>query len=85
MLAERAAAEAGERPRTIAGPIVLNAANEVAVAAFLERRLSFTGIAEVVEASLDRLGATVVASLDDVYACDAEARRVATEVMAGRA
>ena len=85
MLAEREAAEAGEGPRTIAGPIVLNAANEVAVAAFLERRLSFTGIAEVVEASLDRLGATAVASLDDVYACDAEARRVAAEVMAERA
>ena len=85
MLAEREAAEAGEGPRTIAGPIVLNAANEVAVAAFLERRLSFTGIAEVVEASLDRLGAAVVASLDDVYACDAEARRAATEVVAARA
>ncbi len=85
MLAERDAAEAGEGPRTIAGPIVLNAANEVAVAAFLERRLSFTGIAEVVEASLERLGATAVASLDDVYACDAEARRVAAEVMAARA
>jgi 1-deoxy-D-xylulose-5-phosphate reductoisomerase len=85
MLAEREAAQAGEGPRTIAGPIVLNAANEVAVAAFLERRLSFPGIAEVVEASLELLGAAPVASLDDVYARDAEARRVATEVITERA
>ncbi len=38
-----------------AAPIVLNAANEVAVAAFLDRRIGFLGIAEVVEASLERL------------------------------
>jgi 1-deoxy-D-xylulose-5-phosphate reductoisomerase len=85
MEAERAAAQAGEGPRTVAGPIVLNAANEVAVAAFLDRRLSFVDVAEVVEASLDRLGAAAVTSLDDVYVCDAEARRVAAEVMAARA
>ena len=60
MLAEREAAAAGAGPRTVAAPIVLNAANEVAVAAFLEGRLSFLGIAEVVEASLDRLGDTAV-------------------------
>ena len=83
MLAEREAAAAGAGPRTVAAPIVLNAANEVAVAAFLEGRLSFLGIAEVVEASLDRLGDTVVGSLDDVYAVDGEARRVAGEAVAG--
>ena len=83
MLAERRAAAAGAGPRTVAAPIVLNAANEVAVAAFLGGRLSFLGIAEVVEASLDRLGDTAVASLDDVYAVDADARRVAGEVVAG--
>ena len=82
MLAERAAAEAGEGPRTVAGPIVLNAANEVAVAAFLAGGLAFPGIAEVVEASLDRLGAAPVTSLDDVYACDGEARLVAAEAVA---
>ena len=43
MLAEREAAEAGAGPRTVAGPIVLNAANEVAVAAFLDGRLSSSG------------------------------------------
>jgi 1-deoxy-D-xylulose-5-phosphate reductoisomerase len=86
MLAEREAAAAGAGPRTVAAPIVLNAANEVAVAAFLERRLPFLGIAEVVEASLERLGAAPVASLDDVYAADAEARVAgAAAVQAARA
>ena len=64
--------------------MVLNAANEVAVAAFLDRRLSFLGIAEVVEASLDLLGAQTLASLEDVSACDAEARRVAADAVAAR-
>ena len=82
MLAEREAAAAGAGPRTVAAPIVLNAANEVAVEAFLGGRLSFPGIAEVVEASLDRLGDQTVESLDDVYASDAEARRVAAERVA---
>jgi len=85
MVAERAAREAGHGPRTVAAPVVLNAANEVAVAAFLDRRLPFLGIAEVVEASLDRLGADSLASLDDVYAWDADARRVAAEAVAARA
>jgi 1-deoxy-D-xylulose-5-phosphate reductoisomerase len=84
MLAERAAAAAGAGPKTVAAPIVLNAANEVAVEAFLGGRLSFTGIAEVVEASLDRLGDATVASLDDVYAADAEARGVAGEAVTAR-
>ena len=64
---------------------MLNAANEVAVAAFLGGRLSFLGIAEVVEACLDRLGEAAVGSLDDVYTSDAEARRVAGEACAGHA
>jgi 1-deoxy-D-xylulose-5-phosphate reductoisomerase len=84
MLAEREAEATGAGPRTAAAPIVLNAANEVAVAAFLERRLPFLGIAEVVEASLDRLGATTVASLDDVYAVDAESRAVAGAAVQAR-
>jgi 1-deoxy-D-xylulose-5-phosphate reductoisomerase len=83
MRAEREAEAAGAGPRTVAAPIVLNAANEVAVAAFLDGGVSFQGIAEVVEASLDRLGDAVVGSLDDVYAVDGEARRVASEAVAG--
>ena len=78
--AECAAAAKGSRPRTVAAPIVLNAANEVAVAAFLGGALSFPGIARLVERCLERLGAEAVGSLDDVYACDAEARGVAAEL-----
>jgi 1-deoxy-D-xylulose-5-phosphate reductoisomerase len=84
MRAEQQARDAGLGPRTVAAPVVLNAANEVAVAAFLGRRLPFPGIAEVVEAGLDRLGAGALTSLDDVYVCDAEARRVAAEATAAR-
>ncbi len=79
---ERQAAATGDGPRTVAAPAVLNAANEVAVEAFLGGRLSFLGIAEVVEQCLTRLGHERVASLDDVYASDAEARRVAEEAVA---
>ena len=66
-------------PRTVAAPIVLNAANEIAVEAFLAGRLAFLGIAEVVEKCLTWLGDEPVESLDDVYECDAEARRFARE------
>jgi len=65
--------------RTVAAPIVLNAANEVAVQAFLEGRLPFLGIAGVVEKCLTWLGDEPVESVEDVYACDGEARRFARE------
>ena len=65
-----------------AAPIALNAANEVAVQAFLEGRIGFLAIAEVVERVLERRGDGPVASLDDVFGCDAEARRAAGEAVA---
>ncbi|MGH8400769.1 MAG: 1-deoxy-D-xylulose-5-phosphate reductoisomerase [Gammaproteobacteria bacterium] len=61
--------------------VVLNAANEIAVAAFLEERVRFTAIAEIVERTLDRVDETSVATLDAVLACDHEARRIATEAV----
>jgi 1-deoxy-D-xylulose-5-phosphate reductoisomerase len=64
---------------TVAAPIVLNAANEVAVDRFLRGRVPFTSIPGIVENCLAWLGDEPVASLDDVYACDAEARRFAGE------
>ena len=70
--------------RTVAAPIVLNAANEVAVEAFLEGRLPFLGIAEIVEKCLTWLGDEPVENVEDVYACDHEARRFAREAT-GRA
>lgn len=61
-------------------PTLLNAANEVAVAWFLERGLGFLKITEVVEKVLDTVAARPLNSLDDVFASDAEARRAAEEI-----
>jgi 1-deoxy-D-xylulose-5-phosphate reductoisomerase len=58
-------------------PCALNAADEIAVAAFLERRLPFLGIAAVIERVLDRMPRAPLHSIDDVLAADAEARRLA--------
>ena len=55
----------------------LNAANEVAVKAFLDRRLQFLAITAVIEAVLDALPPRPLASLDDVLEADARARRYA--------
>ena len=73
----------GCAPRTVAAPIVLNAANEIAVQAFLDGRIAFLAIPEIVEKCLTWLGDEPVESLEDVYACDEEARRFAREA-AGR-
>jgi len=62
-------------------PCVLNAANEVAVHAFLDGRLGFLGIAEVIERVLDRLGAGVVHSFDSLYDADRQARESAAELV----
>ena len=67
------------REALIAGggaPTVLNAANEIAVAAFLEERIGFLDIAATVERALDRLAGRRIGSLDDVYALDRETRAV---------
>lgn len=63
-------------------PTVLNAANEIAVAAFLDGRHGFLGIAAAVEAALARLGSHAVTSLQDVLALDVEARRVTRQLLA---
>ncbi|WP_163650008.1 1-deoxy-D-xylulose-5-phosphate reductoisomerase [Modicisalibacter sp. 'Wilcox'] len=60
-------------------PAVLNAANEVAVAAFLEGQLGFTAIAEVVETVLEACPAVPADSLEQVLAEDARARRLADQ------
>ena len=64
---------------------ILSAANEVAVEAFLTRRLGFTGIAALVAAVLDRLGPQLADSLGAVLALDAAARRAAHQHLAARA
>jgi 1-deoxy-D-xylulose-5-phosphate reductoisomerase len=63
-------------------PCALNAADEVAVAAFLDHRLPFLGIPEVIERVLSRTPRIKLSSIDDVLAADAEARRLASEQVA---
>jgi 1-deoxy-D-xylulose-5-phosphate reductoisomerase len=78
-LAREAAAAGGTAPCT------LNAANEVAVHAFLRGQLRFLGIAAVIEETLARLPAGRVHSFDSLADADAQARRVATELVAAHA
>jgi len=75
----RLAREAGGAGGT--APCVLNAADEVAVGAFLDGRIPFTAIAEVVERTLDAIPATPPSHFDDLYAVDAEARERARELI----
>lgn len=72
----RQAAEAGG-----AAPCVLNAANEVAVAAFLDGKLPFTAIAVHVEKTMQRLAPPAPVSLDEVIAVDTEARVIAAQML----
>jgi 1-deoxy-D-xylulose-5-phosphate reductoisomerase len=74
-LAREAAAAGGT------APCVLNAANEIAVGAFLDGQLSFTGIAEVIERALSELPAEPVRHFSDLYRADAAARAKATELI----
>ncbi|HLW81703.1 MAG TPA: 1-deoxy-D-xylulose-5-phosphate reductoisomerase [Candidatus Acidoferrales bacterium] len=62
-----------------AAPCALNAADEESVAAFLEGRLAFTGIAEVIGRVLERMPAIALHGMDDVLNADREARRIARE------
>jgi 1-deoxy-D-xylulose-5-phosphate reductoisomerase len=63
-------------------PAVLNAANEVAVAAFLEGKLPYLKIAAAVDAALDRLPSTKAQSLEDVLEFDRQARAIASHWIA---
>ena len=78
-LARQALAEGGARP------ITLNAANEVAVAAFIAGRLRFLDIVAVVGDVLARLSGGEPSSIDDIVAHDGEARRLAGSLIAKRA
>jgi 1-deoxy-D-xylulose-5-phosphate reductoisomerase len=75
----RLAREAGEAGGT--APCVLNAADEVAVAAFLGERLPFAAIPEVIERTLEAMPASPPAHFEDLYAADAEARERARELI----
>lgn len=60
-------------------PAILNAANEVAVQAFLDERIAFTAIAQVVEQALEQCAVHIADRLDTILADDALARAVANE------
>jgi 1-deoxy-D-xylulose-5-phosphate reductoisomerase len=79
----RLAREAGREGGT--APCTLNAANEVAVHAFLTGRLSFVGIPAVIEETLERLPSGPVHSFDALAEADARAREMAGELVAARA
>jgi 1-deoxy-D-xylulose-5-phosphate reductoisomerase len=74
-LAREAAAAGGT------APCVMNAANEVAVAGFLDGQLPFTGIPELIERALDRVPVSQVRHFSDLYRADAEARRHSHELV----
>jgi 1-deoxy-D-xylulose-5-phosphate reductoisomerase len=63
------------------GPCVLNAANEVAVHAFLGGRLPFMGIPAVIEQTLERVPPAGVHSFDSLYQADGDARAIASELV----
>jgi 1-deoxy-D-xylulose-5-phosphate reductoisomerase len=67
------ARKAGEQGGTY--PCAFNAANEVAVSAFLEERLPFLGIAEVVEDALAAVDGSAARDLEELVAADEAARR----------
>jgi 1-deoxy-D-xylulose-5-phosphate reductoisomerase len=75
-LAREAAAAGGT------APCVLNAANEVAVHAFLQGRMGFLGVPAVIEAALERIPPGPVRAFESLYEADREARAVAAELVA---
>jgi 1-deoxy-D-xylulose-5-phosphate reductoisomerase len=79
----RLAGEAAREGGT--APCVLNAANEIAVHAFLEGRLRFLEIPEVIERTLSGLGGEPVLSFESLYEADRQARALAGETVAGLA
>ena len=70
---------AGERGGSY--PCAFNAANEVAVAAFLDGRLPFLGIPEVVEHTLDAADGSPAADVEALHEADREARRLAEQAL----
>ena len=78
-LTRKAIEEGGARPAQ------LNAANEIAVAAFLQKRIGFLDIAAIVEAVLDSYRPHTPTQLADIYAADEEARRIAAQMVERKA
>ena len=60
-------------------PCVLNAANEIMVAAFLKDEISFTAMSDVIERTMEKVSYIVQPTLEDYIASDQEGRRIAKE------
>ena len=71
--------EAGRAGGTM--PCIMNAANEVAVAAFLAGRIHFLDIYAIIERTMEKCGVQKTPTLDDLFAADDEARRVAQDFL----
>jgi len=65
-------------------PCVMNAANEISVDAFLNGRLGFVNIPEVIEATLEKVAFDPMVTIESCFATDKEARRIAKEMVASR-
>jgi 1-deoxy-D-xylulose-5-phosphate reductoisomerase len=63
-------------------PAILNAANEIAVEAFLHERISFTAIPELIEETLGRMTIETADSLETIFAADARARELTATLLA---
>ncbi len=72
-LARHASSEGGDRP------VILNASNEIAVNAFLQRLISFTQITQLVSDCLNQMVSMPISSIDDILAVDQLSRQVANE------
>ena len=62
-------------------PCIVNAANEVVVASFLKDGISFLGMSDVIEKTMERVAFVAAPAYDDYVATDAEARRIAAELI----
>ena len=62
-------------------PCIMNAANEIAVDAFLKEKLAFTAIPQVIEETINKVAFQRTPSLEDYFACDAESRSVCAELI----
>lgn len=65
-------------------PTILNAANEIAVDSFLQGKLQFLGISNLVFKTMERLEGCKLANIEDLYVVDSEARRVAADLIRGK-
>ena len=62
-------------------PITFNASNEVAVAAFIEGKIRFSGIADIVTHVMQKSKTQTVTCVEDIFECDREARALAAEYL----